>query len=119
MRQRDEQLKVERGYTDPKSYVRPDGSEVLCGEDWKRRVQELRERCGGRCEKLIETGNSMHLGRGAWIHQMERCTQEAADPDHIVKRSVRRDDRLNALQALCRFHHKLKHPEHQPQWSKK
>jgi HNH endonuclease len=107
MRQRDEQLKVERGYTDPKSYVRPDGSETLYGEDWKRRVQELRERSGGRCERVT------------WWGEWLRCQSEAADPDHIIKRSKRRDDRMSNLQALCAVHHRAKHPEHQPQWSKK
>src|ERR1700751_4012080 len=50
-RDRDEDLKRQRGYSDPSSFVRRDGSEVLKGADWKKRVAELRERSGGRCEQ--------------------------------------------------------------------
>jgi len=44
MLNKDAELKEQRGYTNPKSFVRNDGSEVLKGEDWKRRKMELRIR---------------------------------------------------------------------------
>ena len=95
-------------FTDPRSYVRRDGSEVLYRDDWKRRVAELDDRSGGRCEHNPFPEN-----------EDMRCARQAADPDHIVKRSKRRDDRLSNLRALCRYHHNLRHPEKQPQWTKR
>src|SRR5690349_10812702 len=49
-RDRDEALKAARGYTDPSTVVRRDGSEVLKGKDWERRKEELRNRSKGMCE---------------------------------------------------------------------
>jgi hypothetical protein len=96
---KDPDAKVRLGYTDPGSVVWADGREWLRNADWRRRVDELRERSGGFCE---------------WRYTMmsandpvERCSSEAADPHHIIKRSVLRDDRLSNLQALCRYHHDL------------
>jgi hypothetical protein len=86
---RDEVEKQKRGYTDPRSFVRLDGSEVLHGKDWILRKQALGERSGGRCEWQVGV----------------RCPKRADDPHHIVPRSVRRDDRLSNLMALCRYHH--------------
>jgi len=96
-RDRDEALKAQRGYTDPSTYVRRDGSEKLVGEDWRRRVEELRERSGGRCEKRFFLPDSPRV--------LLRCSREARDPHHRVKRSTRRDDRLSNLEALCAAHH--------------
>jgi len=73
--------------------MRSDGSEVLYEEDWKARVEDLRFRSHGQCE---------------WENaDKTRCGSEAADPHHIIRRSVKRDDRLQNLQALCRYHHDL------------
>jgi hypothetical protein len=96
-RDRDEQEKIRRGYTDPSSYVQRDGSEKLVGEDWRRRVEELRERSGGRCERRYTTPDAPRM--------VFRCCMEARDPHHKVKRSIRRDDRLSNLEALCPAHH--------------
>jgi hypothetical protein len=93
---KDPDAKVRLGYTDPDSVVWADGREWLRNADWRKRVDELRERSGGRCE-YNEPGV---LG---WAI----CRAEAADPHHIIKRSVLRDDRLSNLQALCRYHHDL------------
>lgn len=101
---RDEQAKQRLGYANKRSKVRPDGTEILYGNDWKQRKAELSARCGGRCEQIVDFGTSD--GEVA-----VRCRSEAHDPDHIVKRSKKRDDRLSNLQALCRLHHDLKHPE--------
>lgn len=96
-----------KSFADPRSYVRRDGSEVLYGDDWKARVAELDDRSGGRCEY------------NAFRDEEMRCARQAADPDHIVKRSKHRDDRMSNLQALCVFHHRAKHPEKQPQWTRR
>jgi hypothetical protein len=109
-RNRDEEAKQRLGYTDPKSYVRLDGSEVLYNADWKKRKEELRERSFGRCERIVEI-------RGNSAGEI-RCRSEARDPDHVVKRSIRRDDRLTNLEHLCGLHHDLKHPEFKPRWTK-
>lgn len=102
----DEAEKQKRGYTNPRSIVRHDGSEILFKEDWRARVQELRVRSGGVCEEIVPftSGN--------------RCWKAAADPHHKMKRSVRRDDRLSNLKDLCREHHDLLDPR-KPRWSKK
>ena len=110
-RDRDEELKRQRGYTDPSSYVRRDGSEVLKGADWRRRVEELRERSAGRCEHEEATPDNPRV--------MHRCTMMARDPDHTVKRSLKRDDRLSNLKHLCAGHHSEKHPEFKPKWTKR
>jgi len=86
-----------RNFINPKSYVAADGREVLADEDWLARKKELWDRSGGRCEAWFEI-----IGLAP-----ERCIAEAADPHHIVRRSVRRDDRLSNLLALCRDHHLL------------
>ena len=88
----------------------PDGREILFGLDWKHRKQELLVRCGGRCE---------HLEPDGYPPFVRQCKNEARDPDHIVKRSKGRDDRISNLQALCGFHHDLKHPEFKPRWTKR
>lgn len=109
-RDRDEELKARRGYTNPSSYVRRDGSEVLKGEDWKKRVEELRERSGGRCEHQEPTPDNPRI--------THRCSMPSRDPHHKIKRSVRRDDRLTNLEDLCRPHHDER-DERKPRWSRK
>ena len=89
---RDDAEKQRRGYTDPRSFVRLDGSEVLHRVDWLKRKQELGERSGGRCEYMDEVGF--------------RCVWDADDPHHIIPRSKKRDDRLSNLVALCRGCHR-------------
>jgi 5-methylcytosine-specific restriction endonuclease McrA len=89
----DVEEKERRGYTDAKTRVRFDGSEVLKGRDWKKRKAELAIRSGGRCE---------------WMVAKEvRCRSQAIDPHHIVPRSKGRDDRISNLLFICRLHHIL------------
>lgn len=87
--------KVRRGYRDKDSIVWADGREKLKGYDWVKRVKELRKRSGGRCEFIIEDTPP------------RRCTMVAVDPHHQIKRSVLRDDRIENLLHVCRFHHRL------------
>ena len=89
----DRETKRLRGYTERDSLVRFDGSETLVGKDWKRRKVELDARSGGRCEYITSAN--------------ERCRSEAVDPHHVKPRSKGRDDRIENLQHLCRFHHDL------------
>ena len=105
MPKRDVQATEAANFFSPKSYVDKQGGEVLFGLDWKERKGQLWARCGGRCEQITSDGM--------------RCRSEAHDPDHIIPRSKGRNDALSNLQALCRLHHDLKHPEKQPQWSKR
>ncbi|SRR6266478_4633759 len=93
----DRQKTIDQQYLNPKSFMRSDGSESLRGEDWDARKAELLRRSDGRCEYLYHTPPCEGL----------RCTQDADDPHHVIRRSVRRDDRLENLLALCRFHHDL------------
>lgn len=102
LRERDEAEKILRGYTDPRSYVRTDGSERLFGVDWEKRVEEVFIRCEGRCERVNDRG--------------ERCGSDARDPHHKVKRSRYRDDRAENLRGLCGEHHSDEHPEFQTQF---
>ena len=90
--------KERRGYVEPGSFVRRDGSEKLVGRDWTNRVLELWQRSGGRCEAMRMPGSDL------------RCFSGARDPHHVIKRSIRRDDRLSNLQHLCRPHHDLLDP---------
>jgi hypothetical protein len=87
----DEITKRQRGYADPNSVVRFDGSEILVGKDWKKRKEELARRCGGQCEWKDAKG--------------QRCRSAARDPHHVIPRSKRRDDRLENLLGLCGLHH--------------
>ena len=103
----DEQAKRERGYTDKRSKVRPDGSEILYGKDWMKRKVELWDRCQSQCE---HTGFDMFM--------TFRCRSIATDPHHIKPRSKGRDDRLSNLKALCRMHHELLDWK-KTKWSKK
>lgn len=94
------ELKTERGYTNPKSFVRPDGTEVLKGEDWAKRKDELWARAEGRCEHFIG-------GRS-----IDRCQEDSGDPCHDpMPRHPKRDDRLSNLKFYCRRHHELTEPQ--------
>lgn len=98
----DKEATLAQNYQDYRSFMRSDGSEVLYGEDWKARVEQLRVRSGGRCESQQPWKVWPLSGPG-----LERCSRDAQDPHHVIRRSVRRDDRLSNLQALCRYHHDL------------
>jgi hypothetical protein len=106
---KDKQATIDTQFLDQDSYIAPDGRDVLHGSDWKARVEDLRLRSGGRCEQGKDHGGG----------DLFRCASRAQDPDHVMKRSTKRDDRLANLQALCRFHHDLKHPEHRIRSDKK
>lgn len=91
----DEAEKQRRGYTNLRSVVRRDGSEVLFKEDWRARVLELWNRSDGACEMRM-------LG----LEHAEHCSGDMHHPHHIVQRSVRRDDRLANLAGLSRACHR-------------
>lgn len=86
----DRQATEARQFKDERSFVWKDGREQLYGADWDERRFELLQRSRGQCENVI-------LGR--------RCLREAADPHHKTLRSIARDDRLEALLAVCRRCH--------------
>lgn len=105
---RDSAAKERLKYTNPDSFVRRDGSEVLKGEDWEKRKEELAQRSEGICEySVMVNGIPMPI-----------CTVKARDPHHIVRRSVRRDDRLSNLIHLCGPHHDLE-DERKPKWTRR
>lgn len=107
---RDRQATIDKQFLDPRSYVTLDGREVLYGEDWKARVEDLRLRSGGYCE--------WQYVKLSIKDQVVRCSSQAQDPHHVKPRSKGRDDRLENLQALCRYHHDLL-DKRKPRWSKK
>lgn len=109
------ELKRKRGYTDPKTIVRVDGSEVLHGKDWATRKDELWNKAGGRCEYNIP---DMWPNEG---FSPQRCSETSGDPCHIVPRHPRRDDRLENLKFYCRRHHELteKQSWRRVRWTKK
>ena len=97
-------------FVDKGSLVLLDGREILQGEDWSRRKDELLERSKGQCEYMIPSPGGF-----------ERCRRRAEDPHHIIPRGsngVDRDDRLLNLKALCRRHHDLQ-DRRKPQWQAK
>jgi hypothetical protein len=115
----DRELTAAKNFKHPKSYVAPDGREVLYGKDWSTRKLELLERAHGRCEWI--TRDTVRRHEGSSLVTMEipvRCKSEAHHPHHIIRRSVKRDDRLPNLKALCVLHHDLL-DERKPRWSKK
>jgi hypothetical protein len=94
----DKQLKAERGYHG-KSYVRPDGSEVLLDKrDWDLRKRELWKRAGGRCEYSFSIPDA--LGK-------TRCVADGVIPAHVIPRYPVRDDRLSNLKLYCKYHDQL------------
>lgn len=94
---RDEDEKIRRGYTNPRSYVRRDGSERLYAEDWDKRKIELYDRSDGACEmrSVLKREHAEH------------CSGDMHHPHHVIKRSVRRDDRLSNLAGLSWACHKV------------
>ncbi len=86
----DRQATAARKFHDKRSYVAPDGRDVLYGRDWDDRRYELLLRSGGQCERII-------LG--------SRCWRDAEDPHHVTLRSILRDDRMTNLLAVCRRCH--------------
>jgi hypothetical protein len=93
----DRQVTAMRKFKDPKSYVCADGREILHGEDWDARRFELLQRSRGQCEYIIIDG----------LHGPVRCRRDANDPHHVTLRSVKRNDKLSELLALCRHHHNV------------
>lgn len=93
----DRQLTEQRQFVERRSYVCRDGREVLTGLDWQRRLQQLRNRCQGRCEYIFKTADGEEM----------RCARPAQDPHHIKLRSKGRDDRMENLLAVCRHHHQI------------
>lgn len=94
----DKQLTAAAGFKDAKSYIAPNGREVLYGKDWKARKQELWKRADGRCEFVYRTS----LG---W--EITRCFQEGQIPAHIEPRYPKRDDRLSNMKLYCFEHDRL------------
>lgn len=95
-----------RKFKNYRSRVMLDGREVLFGADYKRRVREVEERDGYRCQWYLHTIDTappkdLHCGAPSNGH-----------PHHLVKRSDGRDDRASNLISICDSHHKLAHPEH-------
>lgn len=95
MLNKDANLKKSRGYTDPKSFVRLDGSEVLHNEDWVKRKLELHERSGGFCERVKILGEP----------HVRMCSMHGEEPHHIKPRWPKRDDRLENLANLSHACH--------------
>lgn len=114
---KDREATKARHFANEKSHVRFDEAEILYGNDWKQRVAELLARCGGQCEYMIPVFDFATMPPS--FKGYNRCSNEARDPDHIVRRSRKRDDRLQNLQALCGMHHEGKHPEKRPMWTKR
>ena len=108
---RDIQATEAAHFANKKSYIAPDGREVLYGKDWIQRKAELWARCDGRCERMVIVSLMPNVSN-------ERCRSEAQDPHHIIRRSQKRDDRLANLEALCRLHHDLL-DKRKPRWGKK
>jgi hypothetical protein len=98
---RSEALKAKRGYTNPSSFVRVDGTEVLKGIDWTNRKAELRERSGGRCEYMIPD----FAPEEGFLDQ--RCFKSATITAHVEPRHPRRNDEMKNLKHYCFEHDKL------------
>ena len=100
---RDEAEKQRRGYTNPRSFVRLDGSEVLHGIDWIERVCAVQERANNQCEAT---------------NHAELCGRLGSDAHHVIPRSRGRDDRMSNLLWLSRFCHIAEDPR-KVKWSRK
>lgn len=72
----------------------PDGRQRATGYQWTKRVRELKARAEGWCEAdAVIPRHTVHF------------IGDYGDPHHIVKRSERRDDRLENLLWICRAAH--------------
>jgi hypothetical protein len=92
-----------------KSVVLLDGRETLHCTDYTRRVREVEERDGYKCQWAVGDFNA---------ELYKRCGAPSnGHPHHIVKRSKGRDDRASNLMAICDYHHKIAHPEKQPRFT--
>ena len=107
MLSKDESLKRERGYKNRKSFVRNDGSERLCGNDWTKRKKQLEKRSGGRCERW----SVLRKAHDAF------CYGKATEAHHIIPRSRFRDDRLDNLAHLSHACHSAE-DRRKVKWSK-
>lgn len=105
---RDVQATAAKRFKDPGSFVFKDGREWLEGKDWDERRFELLQRSRGQCEFWYDAGDE-------YAH---RCTRDAQDPHHRILRSIRRDDRLSNLLAVCRMHHEQLDREQRKQHGK-
>lgn len=105
MLNRDAAEKERRGYRDPKSFVRNDGSEVLFRKDWEVRKIELYMRSNGWCERWTV----LHR------HHAPGCRKEGQEPHHIKKRWPKRDDRLENLANLSHACHAAE-DNRKPRW---
>lgn len=92
---KDPELKKQRGYIEPGSFVRLDGSEKLIGRDWQKRKHELIRRAVGSCELFAVLGKEHHA----------YCNGLGEEPHHIIPRSKHRDDRLQNLLYLSHWCH--------------
>lgn len=105
---RDVQATEAKHFLDPRSYVTPDGREILYGNDWKARKGELLKRSLGQCERFTILGRP----HDAW------CRSEGGEPHHKIKRSKLRDDRLENLANLSHWCH-VAEDERKPRWTKR
>lgn len=105
---KDKQATMDMQFLDPRSYVTPDKREVLYGKDWKARVEDLRLRSSGKCERFTILGKPHDAF----------CHGEAADPHHIVPRSKGRDDRMPNLAGLSRACHSAEDTR-KPRWTQR
>jgi hypothetical protein len=94
-----------------KSVVLLDGRETLHCTDYTRRVREVEERDGYKCQWSVQAPPL------SFFPQHKCNAPSNGHPHHIVKRSKGRDDRASNLMAICDAHHKIAHPEKQPRFT--
>lgn len=117
---RDIAATVARGFLDPRSYVAADGREILYDQDWQLRVKEVFERDGYMCHWKIETVEpSRESFDGVAMYRSVICGRPAEHPHHVIRRSIRHDDRASNLIAICAEHHREAHPEKQTRFTKR
>lgn len=97
---RDIQATQARGFEDKRSYVTPNGREVLCGKDKAARRLEIFERDRGRC---FSCGKLVFWSQGEWHH---------------VRGGLLRDDRLENGRWSCRRCHSRQHVQVRLRWIK-
>ena len=106
---KDVQATTLKRFKDPGSFVFKDGREWLEGDDWDERRFELLQRSRGQCEYTVSSAMDGHVSR---------CRRDAEDPHHRILRSIRRDDRMSNLLAVCRHHHRILDAEQRKQHGK-